>query len=73
MPVSFPDTLYIGTAVSQIEENQFWLEHALYSEKLELIAAKAKVLLVYYGFKKTKRLSLDSALMKKLETHRLSV
>ncbi len=70
--VSYPDTLLIGTAVSEIETNEFWVEHAIFSEKMNLIAAQAKARMVHYDFKKGQRLTLDDDLMAILNKHRLS-
>lgn len=67
--VTFPDALLIGTAVSQIEPNQFWFKYAIFSEKMNLIAAQAKARMVYFDFKKGQRLDLDNDLMAILKKH----
>ncbi len=70
--VSYPDSLHIGTAVSQIGTNEFWVEHAIFSEKMNLIAAQARARLVHYDFKKSQRLTFDDDLMAILKKHQLS-
>ncbi len=70
--LSYPDTVLIGTGVSQIETNQFWVEHAIFSEKMNLIAAQAKARMVHFDFKKGQRLAFDNDLMAILEKHQLS-
>jgi acyl-CoA thioester hydrolase len=69
VPVTFPDTLLVGTTVTKIEENEFFLKHLMYSDKLGLIAAEAKARLVYYDFEKGKRLAFDNNLIAILEEH----
>ncbi len=71
LPVTFPDNLLIGTAVTKIEENQFGLIHLLYSEKMGLVAAEAHARMVHYDFEKGKRLPFDDALMTILVEHQL--
>ena len=71
VPVTYPDTLLIGTFVSKIEENQFFVKHSMYSEKLGLIAAEAEARMVHFDFEKGKRLAFDSDLISILLEHQL--
>jgi len=71
-PITYPDTLLIGTAVTQIENNEFWVEHAIYSQKMKVVAAQAQARLVHFDFKKGQRLNLDDDLMAILNKHRLA-
>ena len=72
LPVTYPDNLLIGTAVTTIDDNQFCVEHALYSEKMELVAAQATARLVHFDFEKGQRLTFDDGLMAILLEHQLS-
>jgi acyl-CoA thioester hydrolase len=71
VPVTYPDTLYIGTAVIKIEDNQFCVKHAMFSQKLNLVAAEAEARMVHFDFQKGKRLAFDSDLMTILNEHKL--
>jgi acyl-CoA thioester hydrolase len=72
VPVTYPDTLLIGTTVSAIDENQFWVKHLMYSDKLGLIAAEAKARMVHFDFEKGKRLAFDSGLLALLQEHQVA-
>lgn len=71
VPVTYPDSLLIGTAVTKVEENQFFVKHVLFSEKMNLISAEAEARMVHFDFEKGKRLAFDNDLMAILLEHRL--
>jgi len=71
LPVTYPDTLKIGTAVSEIHDNQFFLRHAIYSEKLGLVAAEANARMVHFDFANGKRLDFDNTLTSILADYQL--
>jgi acyl-CoA thioester hydrolase len=72
VPVTYPDTLLIGTVVSKIDDNQFFVKHSIYSEKLSLIAAEAEARMVHFDFEKGKRLAFDDDLIAILRDHLLA-
>ena len=72
VPVTYPDTLLIGTAVTKIEGNQFFVKHSIYSDKLSLIAAEAEARMVHFDFEKGQRLSFDDDLIAILGEHLLA-
>ena len=72
VPVTYPDTLLIGTVVSKIEDNQFFVKHSIYSDKLGLIAAEAEARMVHFNFEKGKRLAFDDDLIAILREHQLA-
>lgn len=49
-PVTFPDTLYVGARVVEVRSDRFRMEHHLWSEALQTIAAKGESLVVSYNF-----------------------
>jgi len=73
LPVTYPDRLLIGTAVTSIENNQFFVKHVMFSEKMNLIAAVAEARLVYFDFEKVERLTFDDDLMSILLEHQLPI
>ncbi len=73
VPVTYPDKLLIGTAVSKIEENQFFVKHVMFSEKMNLTAAEADARMVHFDFKKGKRLAFDDDLIAILEKYKLTI
>jgi len=71
VPVTYPDTLLIGTGVTKVEANQFYVKHEMFSEKLGLVAAEASARMVHFDFQKGKRLELDDDLLAILREHQL--
>lgn len=69
--LTYPDDLIIGTGVSMIGETEFELTHAIYSQKLNLIAAQATARMVYYDFAQRKRAVLDQAILNILQQYSL--
>lgn len=65
--LTYPDNLEIGTAVTKIEDNQFHLRHAIYSEKLNRIAAEATARMVVFNFATGQRSPVDDEMLSKLK------
>jgi acyl-CoA thioester hydrolase len=72
VPVTYPDTVSIGTAVTSIEENQFLVKHLIVSEKMGLVAGEAVARMVHFDFQKSQRLAFDDDLIAILRAHQLS-
>lgn len=73
VPVTYPDTISIATAVTKIEDNQFFVKHAMYSDKLCLMAAEAEARMVHFDFQKGRRLAFSDDLISILLNHQLPV
>ena len=71
VPVVYPDTLLIGTAVSKIDDNQFHVKHAMFSEKMGIVAAEARARMVHFDFEKGQRLAFEDDLKAILLEHQL--
>lgn len=69
--ITYPDELQIGTGVVSIDETQFVLQHAIYSTKLDSIAAEATARMVHYDFVQNKRVPLSEIMRKTLEGYSL--
>ena len=69
--LTYPDDLMIATAVTEIEETQFSMQHAIYSQKLGFVAAEATARMVYYDFVNRKRASIDEKMLEVLEHYSL--
>lgn len=65
--LSYPDDILIGSAISKIEDTQFEISHAIYSHKLDLIAAQATARMVYFDFSAGKRAQINASMRTKLE------
>lgn len=53
-PLTFPDTIHIGTSVVETWSNRFRMEYVVFSEDLERVAAEGVGLVVYFDYKKNK-------------------
>jgi acyl-CoA thioester hydrolase len=69
--LTYPDELLIGTAVSQIGETEFSIKQAIFSKKLDLVAAEATARMVYYDFVKRQRIAIDEKTLAILEHYSL--
>jgi acyl-CoA thioester hydrolase len=49
-PVTYPDALTVGTCTSEIGDDRFTMEFAIYSEKLGRLVAKGDGLVVSYDY-----------------------
>ncbi len=49
-PVTFPDYLFLGTAVTQVEPDRFTMKHILVSSKLERIACEGEGVVVSFDY-----------------------
>ena len=69
VPVTYPDKLWVGTAVAEIAETEFQLEHQIYSTKLGCVAAQGTARLVFYDFKLGKRKAFDDKMRQVLNSY----
>ena len=55
IPLTYPDTVSVGTRVSQIEQDRFVMEHVVVSHRLQKIAAHGEGLIVSYNYREQKK------------------
>jgi acyl-CoA thioester hydrolase len=60
-PVVYPDTLLIGLGTQNVDTNSFEINHVMYSQSLQLIAAVSVARMVNYNFKSLSRVSFSDA------------
>jgi acyl-CoA thioester hydrolase len=61
-PLTFPDTVLVGTRTSEIKEDRFVMEYGLVSKRLQRIAAKGEAVLVTYNYHEKKKAPVPEAL-----------
>lgn len=71
--LTFPDVVYIGARISQIEEDRFVMEHSVVSEKEKAVAAIGEGTIVSYDYKEGKKCPLSDDFRKKIVEMELSV
>ncbi len=57
-PLTYPDTISVGVKVENIEQDRFVIQHALYSHRLQTIAATAEGLVVSFDSRENKKIAV---------------
>ena len=71
-PVTFPDTVSVGTRVKAVGADRYLMEHRVVSHHLRTVAAEGDVLIVAYDYRagaKTPLTESDRAAIKAIEGH----
>lgn len=55
LPVTYPDTLLVGSRVTAIEEDRFTMEYQIVSKKLGKVTTVGEATVVMFDFKKQKK------------------
>jgi acyl-CoA thioester hydrolase len=50
--LEYPDTIYIGTYITNLEEDRFLMKYGIYSENQDLLAAEGDGFIIYFNYKK---------------------
>jgi acyl-CoA thioester hydrolase len=59
-PLTFPDTVILGTNVSEIREKRFTMQYEVFSEKLEKVVAVGSGEIIYFDYKNNKTCLIPS-------------
>ena len=65
-PVTYPDTLYIGTRTTEIGKDRFILETGIFSEKHKRIVAINKAVIVTYDYSALKKADVPEEVKAKI-------
>jgi acyl-CoA thioester hydrolase len=66
-PVQYPDTIHIGTGVTDMGNSRFDMEYTLVSEELETVAAEGECVIVSFDFADQKPVRVPDYLREKIE------
>jgi len=66
MPLTYPDTISVGTRVSRIEEDRFVMEYRAVSQKSQAIAAEGEGVVVSYNYRENKKALLPEELRQRI-------
>lgn len=55
VPLTYPDTVSIGSKVTQIEEDRFLMEHVIYSQSHDRIVAEGDGTIVIFDYSKNSK------------------
>jgi len=65
-PVQYPDTVHLGTSVTDLGNSRFDMEYTLVSESLEEVAAEGECVLVSYDFAEEEPVRVPTELRDKI-------
>lgn len=65
-PLTYPDTVAVGTRVASVKQDSLVVEHALYSHRLQKIAATGEGLIVPFDYREHKRIALPEELRRRI-------
>ncbi len=66
IPLVFPDTISLGTRISQMSEDRITMTHRILSHKLQKIVAEGESIGVSYDYNTLKKAPLPEAMKKKI-------
>jgi len=66
IPLTYPDTVYVGVRVSEMGEARFTMEYAVASQRLEKIAAVGEGVIVSYNYSENKKAPLPAEMRERI-------
>jgi acyl-CoA thioester hydrolase len=73
IPLTYPDTVSIGTRVSEIQNDRFTMEYYVVSHKHQRVAAEGSGLIVCFNYTENKKTSVPSEIKRRIEALEASV
>ena len=68
IPLTYPDTVSVGTKVTEIQQDRFTMEHVLASQRLQKIAATGKSVLVSFDYRENKKAPIPAQVRERILT-----
>jgi len=65
-PLTYPDIIYVGAKIARIEGSKIIIKHILVSKKLNRIVAEGEAHIIWYDYKKQKRINISDTLKEEL-------
>ena len=66
-PLTYPDTISVGTRVSRMETDRFVMEYLLVSHRLNNVAAEGEGLIVSYDYRQRQKAPIPEAIRAAIE------
>lgn len=66
IPLTYPDTVSVGTRIPRIEEDRFLMEYRAVSHKAQAVAAEGECVIVTYDYRENKKTPLPEELKKRI-------
>ncbi len=58
-PLTYPDTVYVGAKISNIEGSKIKIKHSIFSEKLNRIVAEGEAHIIWYNYKNKQKVKIS--------------
>jgi acyl-CoA thioester hydrolase len=68
IPLSYPDTVSVGTKVTNVEEDRFLMTYVVASHQHQRIAAEGEGVIVAYDYREKKKSPLPQAIRARIES-----
>lgn len=66
IPLTYPDTVSVGTRISRIEQDRFVMEYRAVGHKSQAIAAEGESVVVSYNYRENKKTSLPEEMKQRI-------
>ena len=66
IPLTYPDTISVGTGIPKIEQDRFVMEYRAVSHKSQAIAAEGESVVVSYNYRENKRTPLPEEMKQRI-------
>ena len=66
-PLTYPDTVTVGTRVTEIHADRFTMEYAVYSHSGKCVSAEGSGIIVVYDYRKNEKCKMPAEMRKKIE------
>ena len=73
IPLTYPDSVSIGTRVPAIEDDRFTMEYYVVSQNHQRVAAEGSGLIVCFDYKQNKKAALPEELKRRIEELETSI
>lgn len=68
IPLTYPDTVSVGTRIPSIEQDRFVMEYRAVSHKSQAIAAEGESVVVSYNYRESKKTPLPEEMKQRILT-----
>jgi len=66
VPLTYPDTVHLGTYITDLGDDRFLMKYGVFSKKLDRLAAEGEGLIVCYDYARGQKVNIPGAIKDKL-------
>ena len=66
IPLTYPDTVSVGTRIEALEEDRFVMKHTVVSHRLQKVAAEGEGLVVFFNYKENHKAPIPNELKQRI-------